>query len=96
VDSVGLSIAIFGVVCSTIIIHINNISTSPHRHHPLPPPLLILTPLTSALQPNTLTHIMSPSVSSGQKESTMARVLGAGMYNHCNTSILIARMLTIY
>jgi hypothetical protein len=39
---------------------------------------------------------MSPSISSGQKESTMARVLGAGMYNHCNTSITIARVLTIY
>ena len=39
---------------------------------------------------------MSPSASSGQKESTMARVLGAGMYNHCNKSISITRMLTIY
>jgi len=48
VDSVGLSNAIFGVVCSTII-HINNTATTPHRHHLLPLPLLILTPLTSAL-----------------------------------------------
>jgi len=39
---------------------------------------------------------MSPSISSGQKESTMARILGAGMYNHCNVSISIAHVLTIY
>ena len=39
---------------------------------------------------------MSPISSSGQKESTMARVLGAGMSNHGNTSISIAHMLTTY
>jgi hypothetical protein len=37
---------------------------------------------------------MSPISSSGQKESTMARVLGAGMSNRANTSISIAHMLT--
>lgn len=40
--------------------------------------------------------IMSPigSAKTAQKESTMARVLGAGMYNHINAIISIAQILT--
>lgn len=39
---------------------------------------------------------MSPvgSAKNAQKESTMARVLGAGIYNHINAVISIAQLLT--